>query len=53
MPDETRILVVVMYHHPLFGEGLARMLADEPGLEVVPVRTVDIVAAERSAEAVA
>ena len=50
MPDEPRILVVVLYHHPLFGEGLARMLAAEPGLEVVPVSTVDVVAAERSLE---
>jgi DNA-binding NarL/FixJ family response regulator len=50
MPDERRILVVVLYHHPLFGEGLARMLAAEPGLEVVPVRTVDIATAERSLE---
>ena len=48
MPDGRRISVVVLYTHPLFGEGLARMLAEEPGLDVTPVRTVDIQAAERS-----
>ncbi len=48
MPDGRRISVVVLYTHPLFGEGLARMLAAEPGLDVVPVRTVDVAAAERA-----
>jgi hypothetical protein len=48
MPDGRRISVVVIYTHPLFGEGLARMLAEEPGLDVVPVRSVDLQAAERS-----
>jgi DNA-binding NarL/FixJ family response regulator len=29
--------VVVLYSHPLLGEGLGRMLADEPGLTVTTV----------------
>ncbi len=48
MPDDRRISVVVIYTHPLFGEGLARMLAAEPGLDVVPLRSVDVQAAERT-----
>ncbi len=48
MHDDQRISVVVLYTHPLFGEGLARLLAAEPGVDVVPVCTVDIEAAERS-----
>ncbi len=41
MQQPSRILV--LYSHQVFGEGLGRMLADEPGLEVV---TVDIAATE-------
>jgi DNA-binding NarL/FixJ family response regulator len=48
VPDGRRISVVVIYTHPLFGEGLARMLAGEPGLDVIPVRSVDVLTAERS-----
>ena len=28
------VRVLVLYSHPLMGEGLGRMLADEPGIEV-------------------
>lgn len=41
-PRSKRILV--LYSHPLFGEGLGAMLADEPGLEVV---AVDLAAVEQ------
>lgn len=39
------ITVVVLYQHSLLGEGLARLLAGEPGLEVSSVRTVDALTA--------
>lgn len=48
MQNDRRISVVVLYTHPLFGEGLARLFAAEPGVDVVPVCTVDIEAAKRS-----
>lgn len=35
MPERVHILV--LYTHPLLGEGLRRMLADEPGLDVVAI----------------
>ena len=47
-PEDRRITVVVIFTHPLFGEGLAGMLAEEPGLDVVSVRAVDSQAAQRS-----
>ena len=31
------VRVLVLYSHPLMGEGLGRMLADEPGIEVSAV----------------
>jgi hypothetical protein len=45
-PAPGRTTVVVLYAHPLLGEGLARLLSDEPGLDVTSVRTVDMLAAE-------
>ncbi len=48
MQAERRISVVILYTHPLFGEGLARLLAAEPGVDVVPVCAVDIETAQRS-----
>jgi hypothetical protein len=44
MPGPTT--VAVLYQHPLLGEGLARLLSGEPGLEVTSVRTVDVLASE-------
>lgn len=32
---DSRTRVLVLYRHPLMGEGLARMLSDEPRLEVL------------------
>lgn len=45
VPRSVRILV--LYSHPLFGEGLGAMLADEPGLDVVAVdlAAIDLVEA--------
>lgn len=38
-----RVLVVILYTHALLGEGVARILAGEPGLRVllVPAREAD------------
>ena len=43
-----RIRVVVLYTHPLLGEGVEKMLATEVGLEVIAVPLADIEAAERA-----
>ena len=51
MQEDQRISVVVLYLHPLFGEGIARLLATEPGLDVVPVAESDAASAERLLEA--
>ena len=37
---------MILYSHPLFGEGLAHLLATDHGLEVRLVATDDLVAAE-------
>jgi hypothetical protein len=44
-PSTGQIVVVVLYVHSLLGEGLARLLAGEPGLAVTSLRTVDALAA--------
>ena len=38
-PDPVRVLV--LYSHPLMGEGLGRMLAAEPGITVDAVDIAD------------
>lgn len=48
MGEDRRVSVVVLYMHPLFGEGIARLLAAEPGMDVTPVHASDIERAERS-----
>jgi hypothetical protein len=47
MQDDRRISVLVLYTHPLLGEGIARLLEGEPGLDVFPVPTQDVEAVER------
>lgn len=49
MPPVT-VRVLVLYSHPLMGEGLGRMLAAEPGIEV---DAVDVGLAESVAAAIA
>ena len=38
MQDDRPISVLILYAHPLLGEGIAGLLASEPGLEVVAVK---------------
>ncbi len=51
MQDDRPISVLILYAHPLLGEGLADLLAAEPGLEVVAVRIDDSGSAERALKA--
>ena len=54
MPGDSR-RVVILYAHPLLGEGLARMLGEAPRLEVTAVHVEDLesaAAALRDAPAV-
>lgn len=44
MPGEPR-RVVILYDHPLLGEGLERLLRDRPGLDVRLVRVDGVEAA--------
>lgn len=46
MPEDGRVSVVVLYRHPLFGEGIARLLSAEPGVDVTPVAASDAEQAE-------
>ena len=48
MQDDRPISVLILYAHPLLGEGLADLLGAEPGLEVVAVPTDDVETAERA-----
>jgi len=48
MQEDRRVSVIVLYTHPLFGEGIARLLAAEPGVDVMPVAVSDLRRAERS-----
>jgi hypothetical protein len=43
-----RLSVVILYRHPLFGEGIAHLLAGEPGLDVTSVPYDDELARVRS-----
>lgn len=49
-PEQVRVLV--LYSHPLMGEGLGRMLAAEPGVivEAVDIGEADAVSAALAAE---
>jgi Response regulator containing a CheY-like receiver domain and an HTH DNA-binding domain len=47
MREDRRVSVVVLYMHPLFGEGIARLLAAEPGMDVTPVAASDPEQAQR------
>ena len=41
MERRPLVRVVILYLHPLLGEGLARLLAAEPGIQVTAVREDD------------
>jgi DNA-binding NarL/FixJ family response regulator len=45
MQDDQPIVVLILYSHPLFGDGLLELLGREPGLEVsaVPMDDADAV----------
>jgi DNA-binding NarL/FixJ family response regulator len=47
MPDQRPISVLILYAHALLGEGLAGLLAAEPGLEVDAVELDDAGTVER------
>lgn len=47
MEDDRPISVLVLYAHPLLGEGLVGLLAAEPGMSVVAVQHQDTEAVER------
>jgi DNA-binding NarL/FixJ family response regulator len=47
MPNGRPISVLILYSHPLLGEGIAKLLAAEPGLEVMPVDGADAKSAEQ------
>ena len=49
MPGEPR-RVVILYDHPLLGEGLERLLRDRPGLEVQLVHVDSLEAARAAVE---
>jgi DNA-binding NarL/FixJ family response regulator len=42
MREDRRVSVVVLYTHPLFGEGIAHLLSAEPGVDVTPVVASDL-----------
>lgn len=48
MQDDRPISVLILYAHPLLGEGLAGLLSSEPGLEVVAVPNDDAAMVERA-----
>ena len=47
MQEDRRVSVIVLYTHPLFGEGIAQMLASEPDVDVTPLAASDPQQAER------
>ena len=47
MQDDRPISVLILYAHPLLGEGLAELLSSEPTLDVVAVRSDDAGMVER------
>jgi hypothetical protein len=50
MPPARHTTVMILYTHPLLGEGIARLLASEPGidLEVIPVKSADAELVQRT-----
>lgn len=46
MQDDRPISVLILYSHPLLGEGLADLLAADAGLEIAAVRIDDAARAE-------
>ena len=48
MQDGRRVSVVILYRHPLFGEGIAHLLSSEPDLDVAWVALDDAASMERS-----
>lgn len=42
MERRPLVRVVILYLHPLLGEGLAKLLAAEPGIDVTAVREDDV-----------
>ncbi len=46
MQGSRRVSVVILYTHALLGEGLAKLLAAEPGLDITAVESHEIGAAE-------
>ncbi len=51
MPDDRPISVLILYAHPLLGEGLAGLLSSEPGLNVAAVKSDDAGMVERAVAA--
>jgi DNA-binding NarL/FixJ family response regulator len=47
VPDDRPISVLILYAHPLLGEGLAGLFSSEPGLDVVAVKSDDAGLVER------
>lgn len=47
MQDDRPVSVLILYAHPLLGEGLARLLSSEPGLKVDAVQSDDAEMVER------
>ncbi len=47
MQDDRPISVLILFAHPLLGEGLAGLLSSEPGLKVVAVQGDDAAMVER------
>jgi hypothetical protein len=45
VPDD-RPRVIVLYSHPLLGEGLARLIGEEQGIDVLAVDVADVAAVE-------
>jgi DNA-binding NarL/FixJ family response regulator len=48
MPAARCATIVILYRHPLFGEGIARLLAMEPDMEIISVASEDAVAMAQS-----
>ena len=48
MQDDRRTSVLILYTHPLLGEGLVGMFAREPGLVVTAVPIDDVGSVERA-----
>ncbi len=46
MERSRRVSVVILYTHALLGEGLARLLAAESGLEIKAIESHDVASAE-------